>query len=56
MLGRTAGFDWYENTLLPTHVNGTALTSFTTDTRTSAMTLNTNALSTITSTLATGAR
>lgn len=54
MLGRTAGFDWYENTLLPTHTRGVG-TAFTTDTRTSAMTINTNALSTITVALNSGA-
>jgi hypothetical protein len=54
MLGRTAGFDWFENTLLPSHTRG-AGTAFTTDTRTSAMTINTNALSTITVALNSGA-
>ncbi len=46
MLGRTAGFDWYENTLLPSHQRGSNV-SFTTDTRTSALTVNTNAVSTL---------
>lgn len=29
MMGRTAGFDWYENTLMPNHTNGTQATGFT---------------------------
>lgn len=29
IMGRTAGFDWYENTLMPTHTNGTQATGFT---------------------------
>jgi hypothetical protein len=45
-LGRTAGFDWFENTLLPSHQRGTNV-SFTADTRTSALTVNTNAVSTL---------
>lgn len=53
LIGRTGGFDWYENTLLPSHVRG-AGTGFTTDTRTSAMTINTSALSTISVALNTG--
>lgn len=28
-IGRTAGFDWYENTLLPAHTNGTDVTGVT---------------------------
>jgi hypothetical protein len=48
MLGRTGGFDWYENTLLPSHQKGTVSAGFTTDTRTSALTINTNAVSSIT--------
>lgn len=37
MVGRTAGFDFYENTLWPRHIQGAANTSYTVDTRTSAM-------------------
>lgn len=29
LMGRTAGFDWYENTLLPAHTNGTDVTGVT---------------------------
>jgi len=48
MLGRTAGFDWFENTLLPSHARGAQSAGFTIDTRTSAMTLTSTVLSTIT--------
>jgi hypothetical protein len=37
LLGRTAGFDFYENTIVPSHTRGAANTSYTTDTRTSAL-------------------
>jgi len=36
-MGRTAGFDFAENTLLPAHTRGAADTAYTTDTRTSAL-------------------
>src|SRR4051812_45000903 len=36
-LGRTAGFDFLENTLLSSHPRGAANASYTTDTRTSAL-------------------
>lgn len=38
-MGRTGGFDFMENTLLPSHTRGAANTSYTTDTRTSALPL-----------------
>lgn len=47
-LGRTAGFDWMENTLLPSHTRGGANTSYTTDTRTSALATDGTAYSQIT--------
>lgn len=37
MQGRTAGFDFFENTLISTHTRGAADTAYTTDTRTSAL-------------------
>jgi hypothetical protein len=37
MVGMTAGFKFFENTLWPRHVQGAANTSYTVDTRTSAM-------------------
>lgn len=48
MLGRTAGFDFYENTLLASHTRGAADTAYTTDTRTSALPLVSTEVSTIT--------
>lgn len=36
-VGRAAGFDFAENTLIPRHTRGSANTSYTTDTRTSAL-------------------
>jgi len=48
VLGRTAGFDFYENTLLPTHTRGAANSSYTTDTRTSALATDGTAYSAIT--------
>ena len=48
MLGRTAGFDFYENTLLPVHTRGAANTSYTTDTRTSAIPVSSTAVTAIT--------
>jgi hypothetical protein len=47
-LGRTAGFDFMENTLLPQHSRGAANGSYTTDTRTSALATDGTAYSTIT--------
>lgn len=37
MVGRTAGFDFFENTLWPRHIQGAGNGSYTTDTRTSAI-------------------
>lgn len=54
MLGRTAGFDFYENTLLATHTRGAADTAYTTDTRTSALALDGTAYSAITVASGTG--
>lgn len=48
MLGRTAGFDWMENTLLPSHTRGAANTAYTTDTRTSALATDGTAYSSLT--------
>lgn len=48
MLGRTAGFDFYENTLLSNHTRGGANTSYTTDTRTSALAISSTPVSSIT--------
>jgi hypothetical protein len=47
-MGRTAGFDFVENTLWPSHTRGAANTSYTTDTRTSALATDGTAYSTIT--------
>src|SRR5262245_22215388 len=47
LVGRTAGFDWFENTLLPTHTRG-GQANGTTDTRTSALAITSTAVSTIT--------
>lgn len=55
VLGRTAGFDFYENTLLPTHSRGAANGSYTTDTRTSALATDGTAYSQITVASGTGA-
>jgi hypothetical protein len=48
LVGRTGGFDWYENTLLPSHTRGAATAGFTTDTRTSALSLTSTAVSSLT--------
>lgn len=48
MLGRTAGFDFYENTLLPTHARGAENTAYTTDTTTAQMPASSTELSTLT--------
>jgi hypothetical protein len=48
MLGRTAGFDFYENTLLPAFTPGGWNGSYTTDTRTSALATDGTAYSSIT--------
>jgi hypothetical protein len=37
IMGRNSGFDYYENTLWPRHVQGAGNTAYTVDTRTSAM-------------------
>lgn len=55
VLGRTAGFDFAENTLLPTHSRGAANGSYTTDTRTSALATDGTAYSSITVASGTGA-
>ena len=47
-LGRTAGFDWMENTLLPTHARGAENTAYTTDTTTAQMPSSSTELSTLT--------
>lgn len=36
-MGRAAGFDWAENTMMPAHTRGAGNTAYTTDTRTSAL-------------------
>jgi len=54
LVGRTAGFDWYENTLLPSHTRGVGAGT-TTDTRTSALALTSTAVTSLTvGALATG--
>jgi len=47
-LGRTAGFDFTENTLLPQHARGAENTAYTTDTTTSQMPSSSTELSTLT--------
>jgi hypothetical protein len=47
-LGRAAGFDWMENTLLPTHARGAENTAYTTDTTTAQMPSSSTELSTLT--------
>jgi len=47
-VGRASGFDWMENTLLPSHTRGAADTAYTTDTRTSALPIVETAVSSIT--------
>lgn len=54
MLGRTAGFDFFENTLIPSHTRGAANTSYTTDTRTSALATDGTEYATITVASGTG--
>lgn len=54
MVGRTAGFDFYENTLISTHTRGGADTAYTTDTRTSALATDGTAYSQITVASGTG--
>lgn len=54
-LGRTAGFNFAENTLIPQHSRGAANTSYTTDTTTSQMPVSSAALSAITVASGTGA-
>jgi hypothetical protein len=47
-LGRTAGFDWTENTLIPAHTRGAENTAYTTDTTTAQMPSSTTAVATLT--------
>ena len=47
-LGRTAGFDWMENTLLPRHTRGSADASSTADTRTSTLPISATGVSSLT--------
>lgn len=47
-MGRTGGFDFMENTLMPSHTRGAANTSYTTDTQTSELPVSATAVSTIT--------
>lgn len=47
-MGRTAGFDFVENTMWPSHTRGAANTSYTTDTRTSALATDGTEYSTLT--------
>lgn len=54
-MGRTAGFDFMENTMWPAHTRGAANTGYTTDTRTSALALDGTAYSSITVATGTGA-
>jgi hypothetical protein len=53
-MGRAAGFDWAENTLLPAHTRGAGNTSYTTDTRTSALATDGTQYSSITVATGTG--
>lgn len=55
LLGRTAGFDFYENTLIPSHTRGAGDGAYTTDTRTSALPLVATAVSSITVAAGSGA-
>lgn len=48
VLGRTAGFEFSENTLIPRHTRGAEDAAYTTDTRTSAIPISATAKSTIT--------
>jgi hypothetical protein len=48
MLGHTAGFDFMQNTLLPTHARGAENTAYTTDTTTAQMPSSSTAVSTLT--------
>jgi len=54
-MGRTAGFDFMENSMWPAHTRGAANTGYTTDTRTSALALDGTAYSSITVATGTGA-
>lgn len=54
-MGRTAGFDFAENTLIPSHTRGAANTAYTTDTRTSALAADGTEYSQITVASGTGA-
>jgi hypothetical protein len=53
-MGRAAGFDWAENTLLPAHTRGAGNTAYTTDTRTSALATDGTQYSSITVATGTG--
>lgn len=48
MVGRTAGFDFYENTLWQRHTQGAGNTAYTTDTRTSALPISATPVTSIT--------
>lgn len=56
VMGRTAGFDFMQNTMMPSHTRGAATTAYTTDTRTSALptTLPNTPISSITVATGTG--
>lgn len=48
VLGRTAGFDWMENTLLPSHARGAENTAYTCDTSTAQLPVSTTAVTSLT--------
>lgn len=48
MMGRTAGFDFYQNSLWTRHTRGAANTAYTTDTRTSALPVSATPVASIT--------
>lgn len=54
-MGRTGGFDFAENTLLPTHTRGAGDTAYTVDTRTSALPLVSTEVSSFTTSSGSGA-
>ncbi|WP_300573564.1 P22 phage major capsid protein family protein [Phenylobacterium sp.] len=54
MQGRTAGFDFYENTLVSNHTRGGADAAYTTDTRTSAIPVSATAVTSLTVASGTG--
>src|SRR5262245_16688873 len=53
-IGRTAGFVWFENTLIPRHTRGAVTGAITTDTRSSVLAITSTAVSTITTSVMTG--